>query len=162
MTLREDRVELPNGKVVPEFHVIEYPDWALAIALTADQKVVMVEQYRHGIGEVGLEFPAGVLEEGEGAQYGAQRELREETGFAAEEWTKIGSCAPEPSKHTNQAFMYVARGAYRAGAPDRDHTEDITVHLVPLEKVRQMARQGKIRHGVHITALFWAYEKELL
>src|SRR5215218_10442004 len=84
LTVRKDKCELPNGKIVPSFYVNEYPDWVNAFALTEDGKVIMVKQYRHGIGEVGIELPGGVVEPGESWQKGMERELMEETGYAFE------------------------------------------------------------------------------
>lgn len=162
MTLREDRVELPGGTVVPEFHVIEYPDWALTVPLTSDGELVMVEQYRYGIDEIVLEFPAGAVEGDEPPERAAERELLEETGYAADEWTAIGSCAPEPSKHTNFAHIFLARGAEKIAEPNLDATENIVVHRRSIETVMQAARNGELKHGIHLTALFWAAQKGLI
>ena len=64
LTARRDTVELPDGRVNDEFYVLEYPSWINVIAVTADGRYVMVEQYRHGLGQVGIELCAGVVEEG--------------------------------------------------------------------------------------------------
>ena len=162
MTLREDRVELPDGEILPEFHVIEYPDWALTIPLTRDGRIVMVEQYRYGIDEVGLEFPAGAMSDGEDPEAAARREMLEETGYDAEEWISIGTCAPEPSKHTNTAHLYLARGSHNVAEPDLDTTENITVHEIDIDRVLHLVKAGKLNHGIHLTALFWAMEEGLI
>lgn len=162
MTLREDRVQLPDGEILPEFHVIEYPDWALTIPLTSDRRVVMVEQYRYGIDAVGFEFPAGAMADGEDPEAAARREMLEETGCEAGEWITIGSCAPEPSKHTNIAHLFLARDVRRVTDPDLDVTENITVHEIDLDRVLTLVKEGKLNHGIHLTALFWAMEEGLL
>ncbi len=80
LTARRDTVELPDGRVNPEFYVLEYPSWINVIAITEDGKYVMVEQYRHGLARVGIELCAGVVEPGEAPEAAARRELEEETG----------------------------------------------------------------------------------
>ena len=75
LTARRDTVELPDGRVNPEFYVLEYPAWINVIARTPEGRYVMVEQYRHGLGEVGIELCAGVVEAGEEPEAAARREL---------------------------------------------------------------------------------------
>eukprot|EP01034_Spumella_vulgaris_P008642 gene8642-11000_t len=91
LTLRSDTVELPNGRVLAPFHVIEQPDWSTAIALTHDGNVVLVEEYRHGAAQTVVELPSGIIE-GPGTPIEhMKRELLEETGFASDEWHPLGS-----------------------------------------------------------------------
>lgn len=160
--LRRDRVRLPDGEVIPEFHVIEYPDWALTVCLTEERELVMVEQYRYGADRLSLEFAAGALEEGEVPRTGAERELLEETGYEAAHWHRLGRCAPEPSKHTNFAHLFVATGARRVAEPETDATESLRVRTLPVEEVRARAGDGTLVHGIHLTALFWALDAELI
>ena len=65
LTARRDVVQLPDGRVNPEYYILEYPDWVNVIALTADGQMVMERQYRHGLGKTCYELPCGVVEEGE-------------------------------------------------------------------------------------------------
>ena len=90
LTARRDKVELPDGRVHPEYYVLEYPDWVNVIAITEDKQFVMVEQYRHGLEDVFTELVAGVIEKDEAPLAAAQRELLEETGFAGG-WKSHGS-----------------------------------------------------------------------
>ena len=162
MNLREDHVRLPGGMELEEFHVVEYPDWAAVVCLTEEGKLVMVEQYRHGVQRPSLELPAGAVEAGEAPLEGARRELLEETGYAAERWITLGTCAPEPSKHTNYAHFFVARGARRVRAPQPDAAEHLTVHLVEPAELLERAEGGELLHGIHLAALFWASRRGLL
>jgi 8-oxo-dGTP pyrophosphatase MutT (NUDIX family) len=156
MTLREDRVRLPSGHVLDEYHVAEYPDWACVLALTADGRAVLVEQYRYGIDRVCLELPAGALDAGEDALTAARRELREETGYEAARWTPLGRYAVEPGRHTNWGHAFVAEGARRVGAPAHDAGEDLAVRLVPAEGLVGLVEAGRIVHGVHVAAVMAA------
>lgn len=162
LNIREDHVQLPDGAELPEFHVLEFPDWTCVICLDEGGNLVMVEQYRHGVTRFSIELPAGAVEPGEDPIDAAKRELLEETGYASDDWIKIGECAPEPSKQTNWAHIYFARGARMVTAPDPDESEHISVHLMQPGEVLRLADEGAIFHGAHLTALFWAVQKGFL
>ena len=156
MRLREDTVLLPSGKALDEFHVIEYPDWSCVYCLDEMGDVVLVEQYRHGVTRFSLELPAGELQPHEDPLEGAKRELLEETGYEASEWIYLGRCAPNPSKHTSYAHLFLATGGRRVGEQKLDGTEEIIVRLMHPEEVLGLAEQGGIVHGIHMTTIFWA------
>ena len=159
MNLREDHVRLPDGTELPEFHVVEYPDWACTVCFSEDGRLVMVEQFRHGIRRMSLEFPAGAVDAGEDPMTAARRELLEETGYAADEWMVLGRCSPEPSKQTNLAHLFVARGALRVAEPACDEGEDLRVCLLKPDEVFRSAENGEMIHGIHLAALFWAHHR---
>src|ERR1051325_8742407 len=115
LSIHEDRVALPNGGEISQFHVLEVPAWTGILCLTEDDEVVLVRQYRHGIAGETLELPAGMLEEGESPLEGAQRELREETGYVAERWESIATFACDPSRQTVRAHFFCAHGAAATG-----------------------------------------------
>ena len=156
LTLRADRVRLPGGHVIDEYHVVEAPDWACALALTDDGHAVLVEQYRHGIGRTLLELPAGALDAGEGPEAAARRELREETGYAADRWDALGRLAAEPGRQTSYGHVFVAHGCRPVAAPDRDAAEDQRVRLVPAGDLVGLVEAGRIAHATHAAAVFWA------
>ena len=121
LTVRQDAVELPNGTVIPEYFVFEYSDWVNIIPVTEDGRIVLVRQYRHGIGRVCWEIPAGVVEKTDPTPLaGAQRELLEETGFSGGVWEELMQASGNPAAFNNITYCYVARGvratwASRAG-----------------------------------------------
>lgn len=162
LTLRADRVRLPTGAEIEEFHVAEYPDWALALALTEDGRAVLVEQYRYAVDRTSLEFAAGVIGPDESPLEAARRELLEETGYEADDWTPLGRVAAEPSRHTNYGHLFVARGARRVGAPVLDATEDLHVVLVDATDLGGVVERGEMVHGTHVAAVFWAMQRGLL
>ena len=159
MRLREDRVQLPSGHVIEEFHVTDYPDWSAVIAITDDQQVVLVEQYRYGVDRVSVEFPAGAVDPGETPLASAERELLEETGYAAERWHALGALAAEPSRASNRGHFFVAEGARKVAEPQAEDTEDLRVLLRPAAAVLRMADDGAFVHGLHAAAAFWAARK---
>ena len=162
MTIREDRVRLPNGHVLDEFHVVEYPDWACVLPITDDGRAVLVEQYRHSVGRVGVECPAGAIDPGEDPEAAVRRELLEETGYEAEAWTYLGKLAVEPGRHTNYGHLFVAHGARRVAEPHLDASEDLRLRLVPAASVPALVEAGEIEHGTHAALVFWALSRGLL
>ena len=139
-------VELPNGVVVEDFVRAEMRGFSMVVALTSDQRVVMVEHYRMGVGEVCFEFPAGGLNEGgEDPLAAAQRELLEETGYAAPTWEPLGRYVVDANRGMGAAHLYLARGAERVAEQCLDDTEDIRVHLVDLPTLRAWVREGNLR-----------------
>src|SRR6201996_7621465 len=80
-TLRSDKCEMPDGRIVDTYYVLEYPNWVNAVAITEEGKVLMVRQYRHAAGIVSLEIPGGVIDGDEAPEAAMRRELLEETGY---------------------------------------------------------------------------------
>ena len=162
MTLREDRVRLPGGHVLEEYHVAEYPDWAAVLPITDAGQAVLVEQYRYGIDRTLLELPAGALDPGEDAGVAARRELLEETGYEGAELVRLGKLAVEPGRHTNYGHLYVARGCRAVADPAHEASEDLRVRLVEASRLPALVEAGRIAHGVHAAAVFWALARGLL
>jgi 8-oxo-dGTP pyrophosphatase MutT (NUDIX family) len=160
LSISEERVELPNGTIIDEFHVTHNPDWASVIAVTghggADDDIVMVEQYRHGLGRTSLELPAGVIDQGESPLAAAQRELREETGFTASAWHPLMVVAPEPARATHQAHFFLATGAVDAGPAQPEASEVIAVRRRPLRGLLGEIESGHMAHAAHIAAVLLA------
>ena len=77
LTARVDKLELPDGRIMPEYYVLEYPDWVNVIAMTKDGKFVMERQYRHAAGITAYELPCGVIEKGESPLEAAKRAHRD-------------------------------------------------------------------------------------
>ncbi len=162
LTVREERVRTATGHVIEEFHVISSPSWACVCCVTAERELVLIEQYRHGRGAITLELPAGVIEREESPLAGAQRELREETGFEAAQWASLGELTPEPARGTHRAHLFVALGATLRHAQCLDASEDVRVRRFPLEAVGDLIDGGRIEHAVHVAALLLAARRGLL
>ena len=162
LEVHEDRIRLANGREMPEFHVVEGPNWAGVLCLTASDEVVLVRQYRHGIGRESLELPAGVLEPGEAPFAAAKRELGEETGYTAERWEPILSVATEPSRHTVHAHFFCALDATPSVERALDESEDIEVVRVPRTELLGLIESGTIVHGVHVGAILFAARRGLI
>jgi len=137
------------------FDVLESKNWANIIAITTDSKVIMVQQFRFGTGEVTLEFPAGTIDEGEKPIDAANRELLEETGSKAEKIFKIGDCKPNPAFLTNTCHHFLASGVEVIKEQNLDEHEEVTIKLVPLNEVESLILNGTINHSLAVAA--WYY-----
>jgi 8-oxo-dGTP pyrophosphatase MutT (NUDIX family) len=156
LRLRVDRVELPNGKVVEDYFVRESRGFCVVFALTADQRVVLVRQYKHGIGEIVLELPAGAIDPGETPAACAARELLEETGYGEGDFEPVRTFFSDPTNSDSRFHLFIARGARLIAEPDLDETEEIEVLLAPIEDVRAMALDGRISTGSQVAAVLVA------
>lgn len=140
-----------TGEARP-FHVLEVPSCVMAIPLTADGRIVLVEQYRQAIRRVSLEFPAGVVEDGEGALDAALRELEEETGFCAGSAALLGTFDPDPAIQSNTVSVVVAEACEPSGRRNQDRGEDVEVRIVEVAEVSGLIEAGEIRSAPSITA----------
>jgi len=150
-----DTVEVANGKTFEPF-VFEFRSWANTVAITKNNEVVLVKQYRHGVQKNLLELPGGVVDEGEDPLAGAQRELMEETGYSADNFVEVGRIYPNPAIQENTLFCYLATNVELTGEQHFDETEEIEVHLVKLDELLDMVRNGKFKHALHVAVLFQA------
>jgi len=162
-TLWTVRRRHPVRDQVAEFVVLEAPTWVNIVPITAEGHVVLVEQYRHGIDTFTLEIPGGMVAPGEDPRSAAERECREETGYASEEPAQLlGINYPNPAFLTNTCYSYLWRGCRRIAEPRWDRHEELAVRLVPLEELPELVRRGQIRHSLVLLALFWFLCPELM
>lgn len=159
LTVRHDQVRLPDGRINPEFYVLEYPDWVNVIAVTEDGEFVMERQYRHGLGKTCYEIPAGVMEKGETPLEAAQRELQEETGYAGGRWEKIMTVSGNSSTTSNITHCFLATGVRKTSGQHLDNTEDLRVCLMTPDQVRMLLTGDKIRQAL-MAAPLWKYFAE--
>ena len=159
-TARRDTVKLPNGNQIPAYYILEYPDWINVIAITKDGKFIFVRQYRHGLGQVNYELCAGVCEkEDDSPLQSAQRELLEETGYGNGQWTEYMVISANPSTMTNLTHCFLAKDVERISDQHLEATEDLSVHLLTLEEVRELLTTDQIKQAL-MAAPLWKYMAE--
>lgn len=151
--VREDKVSLPDGREATR-ELIRHIGAVCVIPVDENNNVIMENQYRYPISQVVLEIPAGKLDaSNEDRLLAAQRELREETGFTADNWTDIGLYYPAPAYSDEKITMFLATGLHK-GDRDLDDDEFIDVCRVPLSELRDKVMSGEITDGkTQITVL---------
>ena len=159
-TVRHESLALPDGRTIPDYYVFEYPEWVNITAIDREGRFVMIDQYRHGLGETSYEIPAGVVEPSDASQLdAARRELREETGYGGGEWRLLTSISANPATQNNLTHCFLATGVERIGEQQLDATEDIRVHLFSRDEVRELLRTDRIRQAL-MAAPLWRYFAE--
>ncbi|SEA82256.1 NUDIX hydrolase [Pedobacter hartonius] len=158
-TLRVDTCKLQNGTIKDDYYVLEYPDWANAIALTKENKLILVRQYRHAADIISLEVPGGVIEAGEEPEIGVRRELLEETGYTFDSCELIATLYPNPATSTNRTFTYLLKGGVKTQEQHLDEHEILDVEEYTIEEVKQLLLDNKIEQSLHAAALFYGLLK---
>ena len=148
--VREDTAQ--NGDKRGKFYVIENPDWVNIVAVTKDSEVVLIEQFRHGTGEVILEIPGGMIDDDEAAEAAARRELLEETGYTANEFVLLGKSRPNPAINNNWLYHFAAIDAEKTADLKFDEHESVVTKLYPLAAVRGLIKSGEITHSLVLAA----------
>lgn len=151
INLRVDEALLPNGATATR-EVVEHNGGICVVPITEKGEVLMVEQYRYPYGEVILEIPAGKRDGDEEPLEGGKRELREETGAIAENYTFLGELYPTPGYCGEVIYMYLATGL-SFGETDPDEDEFLNVKKIPLEKAVDMIMKGEIKDAKTQTAI---------
>lgn len=152
--VREDFSTSTEGKDA-SFFVIESPEWVNIIPVTKTGEIVLIEQYRHGIDEITLEIPGGLVDEGEDAKLAAERELIEETGYVPREVVLVGKSRPNPAIQDNWVYHYLAIDCEPNGETKFDDHESIHTRVVPMKYLPKLLLQGKITHSLVVAAFHW-------
>jgi len=155
LRLRADTVEIPGGHVIQDYFVRESRGFSLIFALTEDDRVIFVRQYKHGIGRTVLELPAGAIDAGEDARSCASRELLEETGYACPAGLEhIRTFITDPTNSNSRAHLFFGRGAKHIAEQNLEITEQIRVELIPRSELRELVRDGTIDVAIHAASIY--------
>jgi len=155
-TVRLERVRLPNGNEIAEYWVSEYRPWVNVVAVTKADELVLVRQYRHGLGAVHLELPAGTTDPGEvDLEAAARRELAEETGYGGGTWSPLITLSANPALQNNLTHTFLAESVEVVGAARLEASEDLRVHLVPIGDIDRLIANGEFVQALHVAPLVW-------
>ncbi len=156
--LRRDACRLPDGSVVESYYVREHAGFSVTFAITPDDRVVFTRQYKHGIGDVVLELPAGMLEPGEDALACARRELEEETGYVARDFERIAEFETDPTSSTGRFTLFIAHDAKPEGHAQPEATEQVDTVLVPMKEVLPQVRERHVRAQSQVASIYTALD----
>ncbi len=159
LRIRADEVELPNGLVLPQYYVRESRGFVMIFALTPAREVVLVRQYRYGIDEVIIELPAGSIDPDEAPLACAQRELAEETGYAAARWEALSRVPAEPVRSNSYLHAFLAFDAVPTQGQNLDASEAIEPFTVSLDELRTLLRADAIGALSCVAVAYTALDK---
>jgi len=153
--LRSDTKISPRTGKEHEFFILDTVNWVNVVAITPEQKLVMVQQYRHGSNTVELEVPGGLMDPHETDPVAtAVRELREETGYEGENARLLGSVHSNPAILNNTTVTVLIENCQLKHGVDFDSGEDLITRLVPVAEIPKLVADGKIRHSLVVVALY--------
>jgi 8-oxo-dGTP pyrophosphatase MutT (NUDIX family) len=157
---RKDTCIKNDGKLIYNYYVLEYPEWVTALALTEQNEVILVKQYRHAAGIISIEIPGGCVDDTDKDYEAAiRRELLEETGFVFSEAIYLGDTSPNPSTNANWMHMFLLKGGKKVQPQHLDGNEEIEVLIVSMQQFIEMLLSNKIVQAMHVTTIFFALYK---
>jgi 8-oxo-dGDP phosphatase len=162
VVLRTDQVRMPGEDLAPR-DVVEHPGAVAVVALDGAGQVLLIRQYRHPVGRLLWEIPAGLRDvPGEPVRRTAERELREETGYAARTWHVLTDCFTSPGISTERVTVFLARGLAEVpdaerGPPLRHEEAHLQFAWLPLDRVVQLFLAGELHNGVTAVGILAAY-----
>jgi ADP-ribose pyrophosphatase len=143
--LEKQVVQLPDGKIIDDYHRLEMPEYCLICPYTDDGRMLTLRGYRHGVSEVIPFLPGGLIEYGEKPLDAAKRELLEETGYQSGSWKALGNYAPHGNYGCGRVHIFQARRAVKVQSPNSGDLEEMTVELNNVDTILDWISNGRVQ-----------------
>ena len=153
--LRRERFRSRHSGQAHDYYVLHLADAVNVIAVTPEDRLILVRQFRAGSGKDSLETPGGLIDPGEDPRIAGARELREETGYAGEPPILVGTVWSNPSLMSSRITTILVTNARRVAEPSLDHGEEVRVEFAPARSIPRMIREGEIDHALAVQGLLW-------
>ncbi|MBU9712759.1 NUDIX hydrolase [Evansella tamaricis] len=150
--IQKDHVLLPNNGEM-DFSYVSFEDGVCVLAITANNEIVILKQYRHAVKEWQWELPAGMIDQHEEPLHAAKRELLEETGYEAETWTALGYFHPSAGSTSETIHLFLAADLMKTSDQSLEESELISVYLKDWHDVMSLIQQGEFKHGAGLAAI---------
>jgi len=144
LRLSVEQIKLPDGRVVDDYYRIQLQDYAVIFAQVPDGRVILLNQYKHGVGRASLTLPGGGLVPGESPLVAAQRELLEETGYVAENWRSLPNFITSANYRCSEGHIFVAQNAQKIAEPNSGDLEEMEVVLLSPTDLIHAVQQGQV------------------
>lgn len=153
LVVEEHSVLLPDGHIINDWSWVITPDFVIIAVITADGKWLVFEQVKYAIGEVTLAPVGGYIEPGEDPLHAAKREVLEETGFEATNWTFMGKYVVDANRGKAIGYLYLARGAYPAAPVDSDDLEEQKLLFLSNKQIRKAVMEAEFKEMAYQTTM---------
>jgi ADP-ribose pyrophosphatase len=151
--VRERRFKRRSDGLEGDFYVLDTNDWVNVLAITPEQKIVLVRQFRFGSRENSLEPPGGVVEKGEDPIIAGIRELEEETGYVGQKPELIGSVRPNAAILSNRCHVVMVREVRKTAKLNFDQHEELVTELYPITMLKELVKSGEITHSIGLNSI---------
>jgi ADP-ribose pyrophosphatase len=144
VSVSSQTIRLPDGRVINDYYQIRTPEFAVFHVTTPDRKVIVIRQYKHGIGRVSLTLPGGLIDPSEKPLDTARRELLEETGYQAIGWRSLGNYVPNSNYGCGRAWFFTAVGAQKVAEPQSGDLEEMEIVLMLQKRLLAALKRGEV------------------
>jgi 8-oxo-dGTP pyrophosphatase MutT (NUDIX family) len=149
----EDKIELPNGSIIPDYSVIEKQSFVMVVALDPEGNLITIDEYKYAIDQTIHTLPAGCINWGESPLETAKRELREETGYSGGTWEYLGEYYDYPSKDSHIAHFVKVAGVSKTEKTNHEDTENISLRVISLAELKGEISKNEWRANGVLAAL---------